>query len=49
VTVALAERLAGADWGHLVGEALGVPYEFTPGRRDRELVEPPVDRLLAAA
>ncbi|MDQ3881439.1 MAG: ADP-ribosylglycohydrolase family protein [Chloroflexota bacterium] len=24
----LAERLAGAVWGHLVGDALGVPYEF---------------------
>ena len=27
----LAERLAGAVWGHLVGDALGVPYEFRPG------------------
>ncbi len=25
-----AERLAGAVWGHLVGDALGVPYEFRP-------------------
>ncbi len=24
----LAARLAGAVWGHLVGDALGVPYEF---------------------
>lgn len=24
----LAERLAGAVWGHLVGDAVGVPYEF---------------------
>lgn len=26
----LADRLAGAVWGHLVGDALGVPYEFKP-------------------
>lgn len=26
----LPERLAGAIWGHLVGDALGVPYEFKP-------------------
>lgn len=26
----LAERLAGGVWGHLVGDALGVPYEFSP-------------------
>jgi ADP-ribosyl-[dinitrogen reductase] hydrolase len=26
----LASRLAGAVWGHLVGDALGVPYEFRP-------------------
>lgn len=26
--VTLADRLAGAAWGHLVGDALGVPYEF---------------------
>jgi len=25
---ALASRLAGAVWGHLVGDAIGVPYEF---------------------
>ncbi len=25
-----AERLEGAVWGHLVGDALGVPYEFRP-------------------
>ena len=29
----LAERLEGAIWGHLVGDALGVPYEFGPPRR----------------
>ncbi|HEY9287044.1 MAG TPA: ADP-ribosylglycohydrolase family protein [Candidatus Dormibacteraeota bacterium] len=26
----VAERLAGGVWGHLVGDAMGVPYEFTP-------------------
>jgi ADP-ribosyl-[dinitrogen reductase] hydrolase len=26
----LAERLSGAVWGHLVGDAVGVPYEFMP-------------------
>jgi len=25
----LMQRLSGAVWGHLVGDALGVPYEFT--------------------
>ena len=29
----LPERLAGAIYGHLVGDALGVPYEFTPADR----------------
>jgi ADP-ribosyl-[dinitrogen reductase] hydrolase len=29
----LPERLAGAIYGHLVGDALGVPYEFTPPER----------------
>ncbi len=28
-TIILASRLAGAAWGHLVGDAVGVPYEFT--------------------
>ncbi|HSL34894.1 MAG TPA: ADP-ribosylglycohydrolase family protein, partial [Candidatus Limnocylindrales bacterium] len=27
-TLALPDRLAGAVWGHLVGDAVGVPYEF---------------------
>jgi ADP-ribosyl-[dinitrogen reductase] hydrolase len=27
----LADRLEGAIWGHLVGDAVGVPYEFRPG------------------
>jgi len=26
----LADRLKGAIWGHLVGDAMGVPYEFMP-------------------
>ena len=26
--ISLSDRLAGAVWGHLVGDALGVPYEF---------------------
>ena len=26
--ISLRDRLAGAVWGHLVGDALGVPYEF---------------------
>ena len=28
MTMELADRLAGAVWGHLVGDAVGVPYEF---------------------
>ena len=28
--VSLGDRLAGAGWGHLVGDAVGVPYEFGP-------------------
>jgi hypothetical protein len=31
--ITLESRLAGAAWGHLVGDAVGVPYEFT-GPRD---------------
>src|SRR6187397_2722096 len=30
-TMDIAERLAGAVWGHLVGDACGVPYEFRAG------------------
>lgn len=26
----LSDRLTGAVWGHLIGDALGVPYEFEP-------------------
>jgi ADP-ribosylglycohydrolase/protein-tyrosine phosphatase len=33
-----AERLEGAVWGHLVGDALGVPYEFRPPDRVGEVV-----------
>lgn len=28
--VSRGDRLAGAVWGHLVGDAVGVPYEFGP-------------------
>lgn len=41
------ERLEGAVWGLLVGDALGVPYEFTPPQRipreDRIEFQPPRD------
>ena len=30
--ITLTDRLEGAVWGHLVGDALGVPYEFGPPR-----------------
>lgn len=33
-----AERLEGAIWGHLVGDALGVPYEFRPPEAIGEVV-----------
>jgi ADP-ribosyl-[dinitrogen reductase] hydrolase len=29
MNLSTADRLAGAVWGHLVGDAMGVPYEFT--------------------
>jgi ADP-ribosyl-[dinitrogen reductase] hydrolase len=32
VVTSLAQRLEGAIWGHLVGDALGVPYEFGHSR-----------------
>lgn len=34
----LPERLAGAVWGHLVGDAIGVPYEFLPPGQIHEVV-----------
>jgi len=34
----LSNRLAGAVWGALIGDALGVPYEFQPGRRSESVV-----------
>ncbi|HEY8870068.1 MAG TPA: ADP-ribosylglycohydrolase family protein [Candidatus Limnocylindrales bacterium] len=34
----LASRLAGAVWGHLVGDAVGVPYEFQPPSRIKTVV-----------
>jgi ADP-ribosylglycohydrolase len=37
----LATRLAGGVWGHLVGDAVGVPYEFKPAR--------PAERVLFGA
>jgi ADP-ribosyl-[dinitrogen reductase] hydrolase len=33
----LDERLAGAVWGHLVGDAVGVPYEFGPPMEPHEV------------
>ena len=33
----LPERLTGAVYGHLVGDALGVPYEFEPATRIGEV------------
>lgn len=36
--IPLAERLAGAVWGHLVGDAAGVPYEFGPPLPAAEVV-----------
>jgi ADP-ribosylglycohydrolase len=44
-----SDRVAGALWGLLVGDALGVPYEFTPPTRiplpKRIEMDPPVDFL----
>jgi ADP-ribosylglycohydrolase len=37
-TMVLASRLAGAVWGVLVGDAVGVPYEFGPARPAEEVV-----------
>ncbi len=34
----LADRLAGGVWGHLVGDAVGVPYEFLPAERVDDVV-----------
>jgi ADP-ribosylglycohydrolase len=36
--VALADRLAGGVWGHLVGDAMGVPYEFKSALNIGEVV-----------
>jgi len=33
-----AERIEGAIWGHLVGDALGVPYEYRPPEAIGEVV-----------
>ena len=37
-TIELDERLAGAVWGHLVGDAVGVPYEFRPATLAAQVV-----------
>ncbi len=37
-SIGLDERLAGAVRGHLVGDAVGVPYEFKPGRPAAQVV-----------
>ncbi len=37
-TITLASRLAGGIWGHLIGDATGVPYEFTPPSAIGEVV-----------
>jgi ADP-ribosylglycohydrolase len=37
-TIELHERLAGAVWGHLVGDAVGVPYEFRPATPAAQVV-----------
>ena len=34
MNVSLGDRLAGGIWGHLVGDAIGVPYEFGPAVPD---------------
>ena len=48
-TLARSERIAGGLWGLLVGDALGVPYEFAPPSRIPALsrigMEPPDDFL----
>jgi ADP-ribosyl-[dinitrogen reductase] hydrolase len=31
--ISIADRLAGGVWGHLVGDAMGVPYEGRPAKR----------------
>jgi ADP-ribosyl-[dinitrogen reductase] hydrolase len=44
-----SQRLAGGIWGLLVGDALGVPYEFVPPKRipmfERIEMTPPLDFL----
>ncbi len=37
-TIELASRLAGATWGHVVGDAVGVPYEFRAADRIGDVV-----------
>src|SRR5258708_7331375 len=38
MSIGLDDRLAGAIWGHLVGDAVGVPYEFKPGRPAAQVI-----------
>jgi len=33
-----ADRLSGAVWGHLIGDAMGVPYEFMPASAIQRVV-----------
>ena len=51
MSAARQERIEGAIWGLLVGDALGVPYEFAPPQRIPALakieMDPPVDFLRA--
>jgi len=37
-SITLPARLSGAVWGHLVGDALGVPYEFRTANRITDVV-----------
>ncbi len=43
--VELATRLLGGVWGHLVGDAVGVPYEFGPARDRRRSCSAPPERM----
>ncbi len=36
----LADRLSGGVWGHLVGDSMGVPYEFTPAASIERVAHP---------
>lgn len=51
MNAAILDRIEGGIWGLLVGDAMGVPYEFAPPQRIPVLakieMEPPVDFLRA--